>query len=133
MAKKKVGVKLSIPDEIKKEVLKIVDDYNKEFETMFQATFRTQYCYISRFDQARQLPAFNFFGISFKRNVPDDRIMETNLGRLKWTGNMNEWEFAVYKYSRENYDPDEWFFPGARELDGTVLGVLKLGYTIYPR
>ncbi len=32
--------------------------------------------------------------------------------RLKYTGDMEKWEFAIYKYSDERYDPEEWFFDG---------------------
>lgn len=45
---------------------------------------------------------------------------------------MDNWSFAVFKYSNEKYDPDEWMFPGAFELDGTVEGALKAGLEIYP-
>ena len=41
--------------------------------------------------------------------------------RLTYTGDMNNWGFAIYKYSDVCYDPDEWFFPGAGELDGTIV------------
>lgn len=34
--------------------------------------------------------------------------------RLTYTGDMQHWEFAIYKYSDECYDPEEWFFPGRR-------------------
>jgi hypothetical protein len=38
---------------------------------------------------------------------------------------MDEWEFAIFKYSSETYDPDEWMFPGSQSLNGTVEGALK--------
>jgi hypothetical protein len=25
---------------------------------------------------------------------------------------MDNWDFAIYRYSTERYDPEEWFFPG---------------------
>jgi len=52
--------------------------------------------------------------------------------RLTYTGNMNRWEFAIYKYSDEAYDPDEWFFPGAGEVDGTIEGAMRAGLKAYP-
>ena len=53
-------------------------------------------------------------------------------GRLTYTGDMNRWEFAIFKYSDERYDPDEWMFDGAGHLDGTVEGALKACMAAYP-
>ena len=33
---------------------------------------------------------------------------------------MDTWEFAIYKYSAERYDAEDWMFPGSQH------GVLKL-------
>ena len=43
---------------------------------------------------------------------------------------MNRWEFAIYKYSDEAYDPGEWFFTVAKEVDGTIEGARRAGNTI---
>ncbi|MGD9577951.1 MAG: hypothetical protein AB7Y74_06855 [Syntrophorhabdus sp.] len=51
--------------------------------------------------------------------------------RLKYTGEMGAWEFAIYKYSTERYDPHEWWFPGVEEVDGTVEGALRAGMKAY--
>ena len=45
---------------------------------------------------------------------------------------MNGWEFAIYKHSTNRYDPDEGFFPGAEEDDGTVEGALRAGWQPIP-
>jgi hypothetical protein len=52
--------------------------------------------------------------------------------RLEYTGSMHQWGFAIYKYSDERYDPDEWFFPGEEHVDGTIEGALKAGMEAYP-
>ncbi len=52
--------------------------------------------------------------------------------RLTYTGDMENWEFAIYKYSDERYDPDEWFFPGGAEVDGTIEGAMRAGLKAYP-
>ena len=52
--------------------------------------------------------------------------------RLTYTGDMDQWEFAIYKYSDNGYDPSEWFFPGAGELDGTIAGAMRAGLQAYP-
>lgn len=45
---------------------------------------------------------------------------------------MNNWEFAIYKYSDERYDPEEWFFSGAGQADGTIEGAMRAGLQAYP-
>ncbi len=52
--------------------------------------------------------------------------------RLTYTGDMQHWDFAIYKYSNERYDPDEWFFTGAEEVDGTIEGAMRAGLKAYP-
>ena len=52
--------------------------------------------------------------------------------RLTYTGDMNRWEFAIYKYSDEHYDPTEWFFDGSGEVDGTIEGAMRAGLQAYP-
>ena len=44
----------------------------------------------------------------------------TRICRLEYTGTLESWQFAIYKYSDERYDPAEWFFPGAGYVDGTL-------------
>jgi hypothetical protein len=45
---------------------------------------------------------------------------------------MDNWDFAIFRYSREFYDPDEWMFPGAGHVDGTVEGAMRAGLEAYP-
>jgi hypothetical protein len=45
---------------------------------------------------------------------------------------MDNWGFAIYRYSRNFYDPDEWMFPGANFVNGTVEGAMKAGMEAYP-
>ncbi len=52
--------------------------------------------------------------------------------RLTYTGDMENWDFAIYKYSDERYDPEEWFFTGAGEVDGTIEGAIRAGFMAYP-
>ena len=52
--------------------------------------------------------------------------------RLTYTGTLDDWDFAIYKYSDERYDPDEWFFPGAAQVDGTLEGAMRAGLAAYP-
>ncbi len=52
--------------------------------------------------------------------------------RLKYKGKMDDWEFAIYKYSSDRYDADEFFFPGMDCVDGTIEGAMKAGLEAYP-
>ena len=52
--------------------------------------------------------------------------------RLTYTGDMQHWDFAIYKFSDECYDPDEWMFTGAEEVDGTIEGAMRAGLKAYP-
>jgi hypothetical protein len=59
------------------------------------------------------------------------RYQPLPIRRLTWNGKMDNWDFAIYKYSSEQYDPEEWFFPGAEFVDGTVTGAMKAGMAAY--
>ena len=43
-----------------------------------------------------------------------------------------DWQFAIYKYSRDIYDPDETWFPGYEKFDGTIESALCAGLAAYP-
>lgn len=130
----------SIPKEVKSEVLEIVEAFNEEHKTTFQMTFRGQFAYLAKTEK-QQVNIANTFrqmmaqkmGIPIKQLTAQDApIIETKLGRLKYNGKMDNWDFAVFRYSREVYDADEFMFPGAMELDGTVVGALRAGMELYP-
>ncbi len=52
--------------------------------------------------------------------------------RLKYSDDFADWEFAIFKFSSDTYDPDEWMFPGYQYLNGTIEGALKAGLEAYP-
>ena len=52
--------------------------------------------------------------------------------RLKYNGQIDDWDFAIFKYSDMVYDPDEWDFPGSEHIDGTIVGAMKAGLKAYP-
>ena len=131
----------SISKEVKNKVLEIVDAFNEEHKTAFQMTFRGRFAYLSKTEKQKIDTSRNNFiqqlmvkmGMPIqqgaKQNVP---TIETKLGRLKYEGQMDNWSFAVFKYSRETYDANEFLFPGASELDGTIEGALRAGLELYP-
>jgi len=51
--------------------------------------------------------------------------------RLKYHGGLDNWSFAIFKWSSETYDAEEFFFPGAEALDGTIEGAMKAGAIAY--
>jgi len=44
---------------------------------------------------------------------------------------MNGWNFAIFKWSTETYDTNEWMFPGSELVDGTVEGAMRAGLEAY--
>jgi len=104
----------AIPNELRTEVEGIVSEFNrKTFRNSgiaYSAHYRGKFLYL-------------------KRNGYGD---PTPICRLTYTGKMDAWEFAIYKYSDDRYDPEEWFFPGADEVDGTVEGAMRAGLMAYP-
>jgi hypothetical protein len=51
--------------------------------------------------------------------------------RLTYKDKIDDWDFAIYRHSKERYDPDEWFFPDDRLVDGTIQGAMKAGLEAY--
>jgi len=127
----------SIPKDIQKEISRIVESFNKEHKTSFQMTFRGKFAYLAKVEEQ---PTANIFRqmLAQKMGIPIEkmpkqgsRAIETKLGRLKYNGQMDNWDFAVFKYSREFYDTEEFMFPGSFELDGTIDGALRAGLELY--
>jgi len=52
--------------------------------------------------------------------------------RLEYTGNPDDWEFAIYLYSDDGYDPEEWTFEGSDLFDGTIESALHAAMEAYP-
>ncbi|OGT29759.1 MAG: hypothetical protein A2W28_09490 [Gammaproteobacteria bacterium RBG_16_51_14] len=103
-----------IPEEVKKQVEEIVDRFNRSVlrdpNCQYVTRYRGRYLYLNRVDYGKTGP----------------------ICRLEYTGSMDEWDFVIYKYSDERYDPDEWMFPGSEYIDGTVEGAMKAGLGAYP-
>jgi len=106
--------KQSIPDETKEQAKARVDHFNrsviKDPEHFYSVRFSGNYLYLAR----------AHFGVP------------SPVCRLKYKGHIDNWDFAIYKFSTEKYDPDEWLFPGAGFVDGTIEGAMKAGLEAYP-
>ena len=105
----------SIPDEVKEEVDGIVERFNRE------VLKKSGCAYVPRY-----VRRYVYLDRKYRRGTPSP------ICRLKYTGRMNDWAFAIFKYSSERYDPGEWFFPGSELVDGTVEGAMKAGMEAYP-
>ena len=106
--------KEAIPDEIKAQVEEIIRDFNLKFlkgpDRYYVARFKGSYLYLDLYEYGRVGP----------------------ICRLKYTEKMDDWNFAIYKYSDARYDPDEWMFPGSDYVDGTLEGAMRAGLEAYP-
>jgi hypothetical protein len=103
-----------ILDEVKTEVATIVQHFNttvlRNPHCLYVPRYRGKFLYLDRQDYGRLSP----------------------ICRLEYTGKMEKWYFAIYKYSDERYDEEEWFFPGVEHVDGTLEGAMKAGLEAYP-
>lgn len=127
----------TIPKDIKAEVLAIVDRHNQQHKTSYQVSFRARFAYLSKVEARPEVDLIDMLAKAMgvrtsKKKAKTQHLVETKIGRLQFNNDMTDWDFAVYKYSKDGYDPDEWMFPGAGELDGTIEGALRAAPHIYP-
>ena len=102
-----------IPKDIQEEIIARIERFNQQElqgQSQYYAKFKGLFLYLNRAD----------FG------GPPHPI-----ARLKYTGTIDGWEFVIYKYSRDDYDPDENMFPGIGCLDGTIEGAMLCGLEAY--
>lgn len=108
--------KKTIPKEIQLEAGRIIEEFNRRHfrdisdSVAYFAEIKGKFLYLKRHEFGKISP----------------------VARLTYTGDMKEWEFAIFKWTREQYDPDEWFFPGSNLFDGTIEGAMKSGLEAYP-
>jgi hypothetical protein len=104
----------SIPPEVKEQADEIVKNFNEtgidDPHVYYLTRYRGRFLYLDL--------------VSYEQIGP--------ICRLEYTGDINQWEFAIFKYSDERYDPEEWFFPGSGYIDGTIAGAMKAGLEAYP-
>jgi hypothetical protein len=104
---------LKIPDDIKQQADKIVADFNrnvfKDSNYYYKTRCKGKFLYLDRYEYGT----------------------ESKVCRLQYTGTIDQWEFAIYKYSNDRYDPEEWMFPGSGLVDGTIEGAMKAGMEAY--
>ena len=98
----------------KEKIKKIIEKFNKkEFrdpEVFYYPEFKRGYLYLMRNE--------------YKKKGP--------ICRLKYYGDMKNWDFEIFKYSSETFTDDIFFIPGAEDVDGTIEGAMKAGLKFYP-
>ncbi len=103
-----------IPEAVQQQVNEIVQHFNeqviKDPNRYYVPRFKGKFVYVDRLDYA----------------------FLSHVCRVKYTGQIDNWDFAIYKYSDGRYDPDEWMFPGSGHIDGTLEGAMKAGLEAYP-
>lgn len=108
------GKASDIPESVQQQVDEIVQKFNqrviKDPHRYYVTRFRGKFLYLDRHDYA----------------------FLSHVCRLKYTGQIDDWDFAIYKYSDGVYDQDEWMFPGSGHVDGTIEGAMKAGLQAYP-
>jgi hypothetical protein len=103
----------AIPDKIKEETLRTIERFNQK------KLAGTGYSFVARFQGKHLFLDRDEYG----QIVP--------ICRLQYRGEEKPWDFAIYKYSSERYDPEETWFPGYEKVDGTVEGAMKAGMLAY--
>lgn len=108
-----MGKKL-IPDEIREKVSIAVEKFNRQelkgIDARYTVRFQGRFLYLDR--------------VAYSRKEP--------VCRMEYFKEIDEWEFAIFKWSTETYDPDEYMFPGSEFVDGTVEGAMIAGLRAYP-
>ena len=115
MNQKKATVKRILPA-IRQQANEIVERFNQDVlsvrgNSRYVARFKGPYLFLDRQDWHNRKPS--------------------PICRLEWTGDVSAWNFAIYKYSKNSYDPDEWMFPGYDHFDGTIEGAMNAGLDAY--
>lgn len=112
--KKKKPAEKQIPAEVQQQAEEIITNFNREEldsgEVQYLVRFKGQYLFLDRKDYGQVGP----------------------ICRLKFTGDFNNWTFAIFKFSSDTYDSTEWMFPGDEYVDGTIEGAMRAGLEAYP-
>src|ERR1017187_4370000 len=104
---------IGIPTEIQREAIDIIEQFNKQ----------------NLNGRSRYVPRFK--GAFLYLDREDYGSLPSEISRLKYTGSLDKWEFAIFKHSSNKYDPDEFMFPGTAHLDGSIEGAMLCGMEAY--
>ena len=96
-----------IPKDMQSSAQQIAERFNR-------ANLRSSAAYVARFK-----------GMYFYLDRKDYGSAPVATCRLKYAGSLNNREFAIFKHRSNRYDPEEFMFPGAPHLDGTIEGTMR--------
>lgn len=105
---------IGIPKDVQESAREIVERFNR-------ANLMNSAKYVVRFK-----------GMFLYLDREDYGSAPVEICRLRYAGSLNNWEFAIFKHSSNRYDPEEFMFPGATFLDGTIEGAMRCGMEAYP-
>lgn len=113
--------KPTIPDEVRQKISrrleKLVKKYRKYGVAEIIGTFKGRYLYIDWIDEAQILS----FGLSKRKPKP------SKLCRLRYKGDVDNWELEMYKYSDMCYDVEgDFMFSG-----GTIEECFDAAASVY--
>jgi len=114
-----------IPSAVKVQVETTVDQFNRDVVRRPRRFLSVLFRRPDRFFSVRFRGLYVYLDRQSGNSV-------SQMGRLTYTGGITDWDFAIYKYSSDRYDPDEWMFPGSEHLDGTIEGALRACMEAYP-
>jgi hypothetical protein len=122
--------KPAIPEAIKQQVSEIVNNFNQRNSTTYKPSYKGRFLYLGRTKRPNPLIAGLLTRFLYSNKAGDSEQVSP-ICRLEYKGAIDNWEFAIYRYSKNGYDPDEWFFPGSEDVNGTVEGAMKAGLKAY--
>ncbi|MBN1311100.1 MAG: hypothetical protein JXB30_06740 [Anaerolineae bacterium] len=106
--------RIVVPSHVRAQIKEIVKAFNEreidDPECYYVVRFREQYVFLAQ----------------------DGLGGPYQICRLTYTGDMNRWEFAIYRHIKDRYDPGVGPFPGSEHLDGTIEGAMRAGIEAYP-
>ena len=110
MINKNQMTNIKIPANVTQEVNRLIDKFNQKNNCEYVARYKKGYLYLDR----------------------NDSGCLSSVCRLRYRGDITNWDFTIFKYSNECYDEDECFFPGSEHVNGTVEGAMLAGLKAYP-
>ena len=106
---------MKIPETVKKQIEDMIESFNnnrlRHLGCYYLTRYKGSYLYLDRYES--------------------ECDSTEPICRLKYNGQMNDWDFAIFKYSSERYATDE-AFQSDNLFDGTVEGAMKAGLKAYP-
>ena len=102
--------KTAISDDIRDQMDLRIKTFNEKQKCCYTSSFKGKFMYLEQWKSGLKNPVC----------------------RLKFNGQIDDWEFAIFKWSNETYDSNEMFFPGSECVDVSVEGAMKAGLLAYP-